>query len=87
MPTDPYEVLLHPYVTERTMDLIDMHNSLEFIVHKRATKPQIKRAFEKVFDVRVAAVNTRHTKHGKHAIIKLTKEYKAEDIGTRIGIF
>jgi large subunit ribosomal protein L23 len=56
-------------------------------VRRKATKDQIKRAIEYLFDVEVAHVNTRITKNGKHAIVTFTPEYNAEDIGMRIGVF
>jgi ribosomal protein L23 len=40
-----------------------------------------------MFDVKVDCVNTRITKTGKHAIVKFKPDFKAEDIGMRIGIF
>ncbi|MBI5001570.1 MAG: 50S ribosomal protein L23 [Euryarchaeota archaeon] len=90
-----HDILLHPYVTEKTLAHMSGSaqqqakdgNRLEFIVHRHATKGDIKMAFEKHFDVKVAKVNTRIMKDGKHAIIKLKKEFSAEEIGTRIGIF
>lgn len=90
-----YEILLHPYVTEKSMNAIDGTpaqdlkdgNRIEFIVKRNATKPQIKEAFEKVFEVKVEKVYTRITKEGKHAIIKLAEGEDAKDLSMRIGIF
>ena len=84
---DPYDILYHPYVTEKTMNLMEKKNALEFVVKRRANKKQIKKAIEKMFEVEVKDVNTKITKNGKHAIITFTPEFKAEDIGMRIGIF
>jgi len=84
---DPYDIIYHPYVTEKTMDFMEKNNALEFVVKRNANKKQIKSAVEKMFDVKVQSVNTRITKNGKHAIVKFTPEFKAEDIGMRIGIF
>jgi large subunit ribosomal protein L23 len=90
-----YEILLHPYVTEKSMNAIDGTpaqdlkdgNRIEFIVKRNATKPQIREAFEKTFEVRVEKVYTRITKEGKHAIIKLAEGEDAKDLSMRIGIF
>lgn len=90
-----YEILLHPYVTEKSMNAIDGTptqdlkdgNRIEFIVKMDATKPQIKEAFEKTFDVKVDGVYTRIRKDGKHAIIKLAEGEDAKDLSMRIGIF
>ncbi len=83
----PYKILFHPYVTEKTMFQMEDLNKLEFVVRTDATKQEIKDAFETLFEVKVESVNTKHSLQGKRAVIKLTKEYSAEDIGMRIGIF
>jgi len=84
---DPYDILYHPYVTEKTMNLMERNNALEFVVKRIANKQQIKTSVEKMFEVKVKDVNTRITKQGKHAIVTFMPEFKAEDIGMRIGIF
>ena len=92
---NPHEVLLHPYVTEKTLNLMSGTspqdstdgNRIEFIVRREATKPMIKAAFEAQFEVKVAKVYTFNRADGKHAIIKLTPEFSAEEIGMRIGVF
>lgn len=84
---DPYSIIYHPYVTEKTMNLLEKNNALVFVVKRKANKEQIKKAVEKMFDVKVKEVNVRITKIGKHAIVTFMPEFKAEDIGMRIGIF
>jgi large subunit ribosomal protein L23 len=84
---DPYQIVFHPYVTEKTMNLMENNNALEFIVRKTASKTTIKKAVELLFDVEVENVNTKISKDGKHAIVTFTPEYDAEDIGMRIGVF
>jgi large subunit ribosomal protein L23 len=84
---DPYEVIYHPFVTEKTMNLMENNNALEFVVKRTANKQQIIRAIEEMFEVKVKDVNTKITKNGKHAIVMFMPEFKAEDIGMRIGIF
>jgi large subunit ribosomal protein L23 len=69
-----------------TQDLTD-GNRLEFVVRRDATKDQVRKEFEKRFEAKVEKVNVKNTKHGKRAIIKLAKEFSAEEIGMRIGIF
>ncbi len=83
----PFKVLFHPYVTEKTMFQMEDENKLEFVVRRDATKTDIKKAFEELFEVKVQSVNTKITLVGKRAMIKLTDEYSAEDVGMRIGIF
>ena len=84
---DPFDIILHPYVTEKSMNQMEKNNALEFIVKRNADKNQIKRSIEKMFDVKVKNVNTRITKMGKHATVVFMPEFKAEDIGMRIGVF
>jgi large subunit ribosomal protein L23 len=85
--SDPYNVVIHPVVSEKTMMLMDRNNSLEFLVRRESSKPEIKTAIERMFDCKVVAVNTRITKDGKRAIIKFGGDTTAEDIGMRIGVF
>ena len=87
MSVDPFDVILHPYVTEKTMNQMEKNNALEFIVKRTANKKTIKHAIEKMFDAKVKQVNTKITKEGKHALVIFKPETKAEDIGMRIGIF
>jgi large subunit ribosomal protein L23 len=84
---DPFDVVLHPYVTEKSMNQMEKNNALEFIVRRDANKIQIKKSVEKMFDVKVKSVNIRITKNGKHALVIFMPEFKAEDIGMRIGVF
>ncbi len=84
---DPYAIVLYPYVTEKTMMQMEQKNALEFVVRRTAGKAQIKAAVEKMFDVKVKSVNTKITTHGKHATVIFMPEFKAEDIGMRIGVF
>ncbi len=92
---DPHSVLLHPYVTEKTLNFLEGTpalkqtdgNRLEFIVRRTATKTQIREAFETLFEVKVEKVNTYIHRDGKHAIIKLRKEFRAEDVAMRIGVY
>jgi large subunit ribosomal protein L23 len=66
---------------------MDKNNALEFVVRRNADKNTIKKAVENMFEVKVKDVRTRITKNGKHAIVTFMPEFKAEDIGMRIGIF
>ena len=57
--TDPrhYDILIAPVVTEKAT-MASEHNKVVFKVASKATKPQIKEAVEKLFDVKVKSVNT-----------------------------
>lgn len=52
-----YDVILAPVITEKAT-MLSEHNKVVFRVAKTATKPQIKAAVEKLFDVKVKSVNT-----------------------------
>jgi len=41
---NPYNIINHPYLTEKTMMHVERNNSLEFVVRTNATKKQIKKA-------------------------------------------
>ena len=45
-------VLLAPHITEKTTRAADKNRQFVFKVAKQATKPEIKRAVELMFDVR-----------------------------------
>lgn len=83
----PYDVIIQPWLTEKSMEARSSEQRLEFIVHRSASKEQIARAIEAIFDVEVAKVNVRNSKHGKHASVKLAEGYDAEDAAMRMGAF
>ena len=53
-----YDVILQPVITEKSTDQIDEHNVYTLLVAEEATKPQIKAAVQKIWDVRVRKVRT-----------------------------
>ena len=63
-----YDVLIAPVVTEKATTASE-YNKVVFKVARTATKPQIKEAVEKLFDVKVTKVNTLIRK-GKIRIFK-----------------
>ena len=52
-----YQVLRRPLITEKAT-LVGEYNQITFEVALDATKPEIKSAVEKLFKVKVTAVNT-----------------------------
>ena len=56
--TSPYDIILSPILTEKTAFMLEKDNKVTFKVKCEATKPQIKHAVEKLFDVDVQKVNT-----------------------------
>jgi large subunit ribosomal protein L23 len=78
--TDPrhYDVIRSPIVTEKATYASE-RNQVLFRVAPHATKPQIKEAVEKLFDVKVKSVNTQIRKgklrnfKGKRAVLSDVK--------------
>jgi large subunit ribosomal protein L23 len=78
--TDPrhYDVIVKPIITEKAT-IASEHNQVIFRVARHATKPQIKDAVEKLFDVKVKHVNTLVRKgklrnfKGRHAVLSDVK--------------
>lgn len=52
-----YDVIVAPVITEKATTASE-HNKVVFKVARDATKPQIKAAVERLFDVKVVSVNT-----------------------------
>ncbi|MFX0080134.1 MAG: 50S ribosomal protein L23 [Candidatus Hodarchaeota archaeon] len=83
-----YTIVKRPLITEKTFDLIEKENKLVFIVDRSANKNQIKKAIERIHNVKVIKVNTMITPKGeKKAFIKLHPDNSAQDIAIELGIF
>ena len=84
---DESKIIKRIVATEKALTYIENSNTLTFIVDLKATKHDIKRAVEKLFNVKVAKVRTLITPKGeKKAYVRLKPEYKASEIATRLGI-
>ena len=84
-----YDVILTPVISEQSMD-VAAEKKYTFKVDKKATKPEIKAAVEKLFGVKVAKVNTinvrghlrrygryeGYTASWKKAVVTLTEDSK-----------
>ena len=70
MTQDPrhYDVIVSPVITEKAT-MMSEENKVVFKVRRDATKPQIKAAVEKLFDVKVEAVNTL-VREGKRKVFR-----------------
>jgi large subunit ribosomal protein L23 len=81
--TDPrhYDVILSPVITEKAT-MASERSQVVFKVARTATKPQIKEAVEKLFDVKVKRVNT-IVRKGK---VKITKGRRGEQSDTKRAI-
>jgi large subunit ribosomal protein L23 len=59
-----FEVIRRPLITEKSTNLKELQHTLCFEVHRDATKPEIKKAVESLFSVKVADVRVARV-HGK----------------------
>lgn len=84
---DPYEVILYPLMTESASLMVEQENKLVFIVNLKASKSDVKKAVEQLYEVEVEKVNLLITPRGeKKAFVKLRPEYKAADVAIKLGI-
>ncbi len=58
MEPTPFDVILRPVVTEKSMKGIEEHGKYTFRVDPRSTKVQIRKAIERIYKVTVTKVNT-----------------------------
>jgi large subunit ribosomal protein L23 len=87
-----HQVLLRPLVTEKGMHRSTRQNAYSFKVNPLATKEDIRRAVEELFNVKVLGVNTQNRKgkprrnrfrvgrtgDWKKAIVKLHSEHRID---------
>ena len=85
-PEDALRVVIRPYVTERTFDMIEKQNKIVFIVDGKADKKAIKAAVELLYDVDVESVRTANTMTGKKAYVRLSPESSATDLASKLGL-
>ncbi|MFA6035741.1 MAG: 50S ribosomal protein L23 [Candidatus Micrarchaeia archaeon] len=79
--------ILYPLTTERAVAMIERDNKLIFLVERAATKAEIKKEVEEMFEVKVAAVNTLITLDGKKkAFVKLAPGFSADDVAAKLKI-
>ncbi|HUS40215.1 MAG: 50S ribosomal protein L23 [Pirellulales bacterium] len=89
---EPHQVILRPLVTEKGMHRSTRYNAYAFEVNRLATKIDVRRAVEELFNVKVEDVRTQnrrgkprrsrfrygYTKDWKKAIVKLNSEYRID---------
>ena len=84
---DPYNIIKYPLSTEKSIRLMETDNKLIFVVNKKSSKAEIKRAIEEMFKVEVASVNTFVNAEGeKRAYVKFSPKNPAIDIATQMGM-
>lgn len=59
---EPHQVILRPLVTEKGTHVSEKYNQYPFEVHPRATKSDVKRAVEELWNVKVMRVRTQNRK-------------------------
>lgn len=89
---EAHQIVIKPIVTEKGMFQVSELNQYKFKVNPLATKPEIKKAIEKLFEVKVVGISTQirkgkarrsrfkmgRTKDIKQAIVKLDPEDRIE---------
>ena len=82
---DALKIIKRPYVTEKTLALVEKENKLVFIVDEKANKKKIKEAIETLYNVKVSSVNTAKTVYGKKAYVRLKSDYSASNLASKKG--
>eukprot|EP00871_Galdieria_phlegrea_P005815 jgi/Galph1/720/GphlegSOOS_G5588.1 len=84
---DHFKIIRFPLTTESAMKKIEDNNTLVFICDVRASKPQIRDAVKKMYNIEAEKVNTLVRPDGqKKAYVRLTTDYDALDVASKIGI-
>ena len=84
---ESFDIIKYPLSTEKSLRLMESENKLIFVVLKSANKPEIKKAIEEIFKVKVIKVNTAIAQDGnKRAYVKFAMDTPAIDIATNMGL-
>jgi large subunit ribosomal protein L23 len=81
-----HSIILRPYITEKTFNLIEKENKLTFIVADSASKKDVNEAIKTMYEGNVKEVNIFRTVRGKKAIVKFTKDDEARQLATKLGL-
>ena len=80
-------VVKYPLSTEKSIRQMESDNILVFVVDKKATKSDIKKAIEELYNVKVTKVNTViDNKSRKKAYVRFSDETPAIDLATQLGL-
>ena len=81
------KIIKYPSGTEKSIRIMDSENKLIFFVDRKAKKHEIKKAIEKIYDVKIIKINTLITNNGeKKAYVKLSPDNPAIDLATKLGM-
>ena len=84
---DEYRVIRCPMTTESAIKKIEVNNTLVFLCDPLASKPQIRRAVLKLYNVKARQVNTLIRPDGvKKAFVSLPQDHDAVDVAHKMGI-
>ena len=84
---EPFTILKFVLMTEKAIQLIEKENKLVFIVDRKCSKDDVKRAAESAFQASVYDVETMiDQKSRKKAFIRFKEPGVAGDIAMRLGI-
>ncbi|HUB92742.1 MAG TPA: 50S ribosomal protein L23 [Candidatus Saccharimonadales bacterium] len=80
-------VLQYPIATEKALNLVEMQNTIVYVVNLTANKTEIRKEFEDTFKVKVQRVNTAIEPYNmKRAYIKLAAGFTASDIAKKLKL-
>jgi len=71
----PYDIIIRPVITEKSNSLMENHGKYTFEVAVDASKPEIKRAVEELFGVKVKKVNTMMVRPRKKRVLGRFRQY------------
>src|SRR5690348_18496675 len=79
-------IIIEPYITEKTFNLIEKENKLTFVVAEKATKKRIAEALLLLYESEAKEVNTLRTIRGKKSVVKFMAEEGARDLATKLDL-
>lgn len=71
----PYDIIIRPVITEKSNSLMENYGKYTFEVAVDASKPEIKRAVEELFGVKVKKVNTMMVRPRKKRVLGRFRQY------------
>ena len=80
------KIILNPYITEKTFELVETEKKICFIVEKTASKLAIKDAINTLYEEKAVSINTARTIYGKKAFVEFESVYIARNLATKIGM-
>ena len=79
-------IIIEPYMTEKSFNLIEKEKKITFIVDEIADKKSIKEELHDLYEAEIVEVNTARTIDGKKAFAKFKDLDSARDLATKLGL-